>query len=587
MRRFFVTLALIAIVLAPFGASANDRQIAEQIVRSLKQRKAAGELQGFNIDLQVDKGAVWLKGYVSTPEQEQLALAIARRVDGVEKVFNEIELRSEESSAADAVVDSNRGDVQQANLLSMASPESIQPGEAATQLVSAEEEVNETQEEARRIAQSLVAKLRHEQQAGNLERFGIDIHVDKGTLRLKGQLASEAQRQTVIEIARRIPGVKKVVNELSIETESPEPTAAPRPEAADVEPEIELAPTTSRRKFEVSPIATAEPEPIRKPAAKESDAQRITEEVLARLATQKELGALRQFGIDVEVNDGVVWMSGYVADEDQRSLALDVARNVPGVKQVVNDLNVEQASKEGTVQFVAHPIPADPSVPVESQGLQPLRPAFSPPATPAEAVPPAPAPTPQVASQLPTGMSYQPTSQNSQVAGWALVNVGADDPQTQQMQTQQPQLQQLQMQQFQMQQAQMQQAQLQQAQLQQLQMQQMAQPASNQTPRAFAPARPVNYTQTQPGTQPAPMMGGHGVGVAPARYDHPQLPGYAWPSYAAHPNYGAVTYPKQYSAQAWPYIGPFYPYPQVPLGWRKVTLEWDDGWWQLDFKDRH
>ena len=35
------------------------------------------------------------------------------------------------------------------------------------------------------------------------------------------------------------------------------------------------------------------------------------------------------------------------------------------------------------------------------------------------------------------------------------------------------------------------------------------------------------------------------------------------------------------------YIGPFYPYPQVPLGWRKVTLEWDDGWWFLDFKDSH
>jgi hypothetical protein len=48
-----------------------------------------------------------------------------------------------------------------------------------------------------------------------------------------------------------------------------------------------------------------------------------------------------------------------------------------------------------------------------------------------------------------------------------------------------------------------------------------------------------------------------------------------------------LTYPKQYSPTAWPYIGPFYPYPQVPLGWRKVTLEWDDGWWFLDFDDRH
>jgi hypothetical protein len=76
-----------------------------------------------------------------------------------------------------------------------------------------------------------------------------------------------------------------------------------------------------------------------------------------------------------------------------------------------------------------------------------------------------------------------------------------------------------------------------------------------------------------------------GSDVAPARYDHPHMPGYAWPSYASYPNYAAVTYPRQYSPTAWPYIGPFYPYPQVPLGWRKVTLEWDDGWWFLDFSD--
>ena len=76
--------------------------------------------------------------------------------------------------------------------------------------------------------------------------------------------------------------------------------------------------------------------------------------------------------------------------------------------------------------------------------------------------------------------------------------------------------------------------------------------------------------------------GGGGAGASgPAN-----LPGYAWPSYAAAPNYGAVSYPRQHSASAWPYIGPFYPYPQVPLGWRKVTLEWDDGWWNLDFHDK-
>ncbi len=61
------------------------------------------------------------------------------------------------------------------------------------------------------------------------------------------------------------------------------------------------------------------------------------------------------------------------------------------------------------------------------------------------------------------------------------------------------------------------------------------------------------------------------------------MPGYAWPSYASYPNYAALSYPQQYSPTAWPYIGPFYPYPQVPLAWRKVSLEWDDGWWFLDF----
>lgn len=78
---------------------------------------------------------------------------------------------------------------------------------------------------------------------------------------------------------------------------------------------------------------------------------------------------------------------------------------------------------------------------------------------------------------------------------------------------------------------------------------------------------------------------GTAAGVAPAYYDQPHMPNYAWPSYAAHPNYAGLTYPRQYSPTAWPYIGPFYPYPQVPLGWRKVTLEWDDGWWFLDFDD--
>jgi hypothetical protein len=77
------------------------------------------------------------------------------------------------------------------------------------------------------------------------------------------------------------------------------------------------------------------------------------------------------------------------------------------------------------------------------------------------------------------------------------------------------------------------------------------------------------------------------AGAAPTTYDQPAMPNYSWPSYAAYPNYAGLTYPKQYSPTAWPYIGPFYPYPQVPLGWRKISLEWHDGWWFLDFDDQN
>lgn len=64
-------------------------------------------------------------------------------------------------------------------------------------------------------------------------------------------------------------------------------------------------------------------------------------------------------------------------------------------------------------------------------------------------------------------------------------------------------------------------------------------------------------------------------------------PNYAWPSYAPPGNFSAVGYPTAYPWQAWPNIGPFYPYPEVPQDWRAVTLRWDDGIWWLDFKKNY
>lgn len=85
------------------------------------------------------------------------------------------------------------------------------------------------------------------------------------------------------------------------------------------------------------------------------------------------------------------------------------------------------------------------------------------------------------------------------------------------------------------------------------------------------------------GPLPEGPAGGAGGGAGASM----NQPNYAWPSYAPPGNFSAVGYPTAYPWQAWPNIGPFYPYPEVPLDWRAVTLRWDDGIWWLDFKKHY
>lgn len=259
------------------------------------------------------------------------------------------------------------------------------------------------------------------------------------------------------------------------------------------------------------------------PLAARGDDQEIAKSVMQKLEKEKQAGNLRGFGIELKVDEGTVFMSGRVSTEEQRKMALECAQRTPGVKQVVNELAVSQAQN---VKKVARES-ALPTAPTEALRSSRKSAAADAAGSPAAVVAQSPGALPGAPAQLrPVGQ--QPVVRN----------------------------------------------------------------AAGQLPRAFAPAHSVAMRRQDGAVGGAPAspvpqyLPGSSGGVTPAQYDHPQMPGYAWPSYASHPNYAAVTYPKQYSPTAWPYIGPFYPYPQVPLGWRKVTLEWDDGWWMLDFQDR-
>lgn len=269
----------------------------------------------------------------------------------------------------------------------------------------------------------------------------------------------------------------------------------------------------------------------------------------------KNSGRLKGYSISVNVSEGVVQLNGNVSSAQQLEDALSIAEVTPGIERVVNNMSVKApAARTASAAGLRQPnnLFAAPQASVQRASAMSQAPQQY-----------APRPAPQYAQAQYAAqpqLQYAPpqaaplASRPSSGSGGKLTYANSNAPR----------------------------------------------------PMNAAGARPMNYPQLasrqQPTFAPGVIDGGiPSTGVpgnpmpahipspnsspAPAMYDSPSMPNYAWPSYAAYPNYAAVTYPKQYSASAWPYIGPFYPYPQVPLGWRKVTLEWDDGWWMLDFKD--
>jgi hypothetical protein len=390
------------------------------------------------------------------------------------------------------------------------------------------------------------------------------------------------------------------------------------------------------------------------PVVARGDDQQIAQQIIEQLDSEKQAGTLKGFSIDLSVEEGTVWMSGRVANAEQHARALDIARRIPGVKQVVNDLTVngsatafgQQSGPEATANtdlsprsaYAANPRQAAAmSAPAPQQrsagglfanfgsALQNAtrrggayaapqqQPVYQQTAAVEEAMTePTPAIAPTTAAAIGTGVAATPTTSRRVTHAVLPVPVAQDEVATGEPLTGDSPVQHSVVARPVAVQSAPQPLPTAQAydysQAGPAYAQQAgqaygppagygyAQPAvpvyrgsTSQVPLAYAPARQVGHEGAAYDVSggPVPMhMPGSGVGIAPARYDHPSMPGYAWPSYAAYPNYAAVTYPKQYSPTAWPYIGPFYPYPQVPLGWRKVSLEWDDGWWMLDFKDR-
>lgn len=344
----------------------------------------------------------------------------------------------------------------------------------------------------REIAEGIMTQLQQAKSEGKLKGFDLDLKVDSGVVYLTGNVRSAAQHALIVDAVERTGGVAQLVDELNVAGDSTDKSES---KGFSLSRAIKRGPSIHRP--EASTVVPASADEAAQP---KSDDSAITDAIIGKLQQQKQAGALKGFDLDVTTTDGDVSVQGRVTTAEQKALVLDIARRVRGVRKVIDDVMVGSAVRQvSTLQTT-------------------------------------PAVDPQAALQ--PGLQPVPT-EGAVVMGGAVPQAYA--------------------------------------------------------PQAVMPNGAACYPNGVPiggpvvgGTgMPVPMQaGGAAYGMGVPRYDQPYMPSYAWPSYAAYPNYAAVTYPKQYSPSAWPYIGPFYPYPQVPLGWRKVALEWDDGLWYLDFTSK-
>lgn len=285
--------------------------------------------------------------------------------------------------------------------------------------------------------------------------------------------------------------------------------------------------------------------------------QEVADQIGSRLKASGQMQGY--YKIAVTYQDGTAWLSGQVSTQEQAETAMRIASQTQGVTRVENALTVGTATKQPSQRQTAaeRPLQQSAGALAADQSSRWLSPVSR--GTPVQQVSEETVLSQRTSSvgraeRVPTAFASMPSQPVAAVAAYQQPTLARPPVATQPSAVPPAPA--------------------------------AAAPIPTAVPPAAAP-QPMHGAPLPIG-QPVPMAGAYapmGAAVPGVRNDHPNMPGYAWPAYAAYPNYAAITYPKQYSPTAWPYIGPFYPYPQVPLGWRKVTMEWHDGWWNLDFED--
>jgi len=329
-------------------------------------------VRGRSIAVDANGGAVTLRGVVETEQARQQAVTLARSVEGVTAVNDELQVGTTTAESrpegADTVGTAGREDGRTPGWITtkiqaqyFVNPEikpwNIDVTTNSDGVVILEGIVEETNDktEAVRIARETEGvtrvedRLRLQAEEGETERDAdrpatatgmdtpdgwvtakiqakyfiddevkarnIDVETNDGHVTLNGAVASEAERRQALALARNTSGVRDVTDRLTIDkTTDPSLTESARSGLQGAERQAERA------------IAEVD----------RPDAW-LTTKVQAKYFLDADV---KGHQIDVDTRSGVVTLTGSVETAQQKAEAEEIARETEGVKRVVNQLTV-------------------------------------------------------------------------------------------------------------------------------------------------------------------------------------------------------------------------------------------------------
>ncbi|MFP6647850.1 MAG: BON domain-containing protein, partial [Pirellulaceae bacterium] len=100
-----------------------------------------------------------------------------------------------------------------------------------------------------------------------------------------------------------------------------------------------------------------------------ADDQKIAEAIVSQIQEHMDAGRLKGFGIDLQVDKGIVELKGEVATTEQLDLILAAVAQAEGVKDVINEVKLKAISGDSSPKTRA--IAKDPVETLEDKILNP------------------------------------------------------------------------------------------------------------------------------------------------------------------------------------------------------------------------